>query len=156
GESMIRIHLRHARAKLHLAQPVVGPDGALVAGVGSALKRSVVRALADLGVRSVWVREVDEVREWEEDRDLPRALADLDARLAAEPPDPTLAAIAAALRRHRAARHEGAGSGASTPTAPGSAGKWSACASCRRCRTSSSASRRSSSDRTRTSRRRRA
>jgi hypothetical protein len=103
---MIRIHLRHARPRLHLAEPVVGPDGALVAGVGSSLTRSVVRTLADLGVRSVWVREAEQVREWEEDRDLARALADLDARLAAEPPDPTLDAIGAALRRHLMARGE--------------------------------------------------
>jgi hypothetical protein len=101
---MIRIHVRYARPSLHLARPVAGADGALVAGVGSALTPSVVRGLSDIGVTRVWVREVDRVRAWEEDRDLEQALAALDARLAGEPPDPTLEAIGAALRRRLVAR----------------------------------------------------
>lgn len=89
---------------MHLAEAVEGPDGAPVAGVGTTLTREVVRALMRLGVTSVVVREADEVAEWEEDKDLAGALRDLDARFAAESPDPLLDELARALRRHLVAR----------------------------------------------------
>src|SRR5207249_929224 len=94
---MARIRLGHARPHMHLARAVLGADGCVVAGAGTTLVPGVVRSLARLGVQSV---EVEEVAEWEEDKDLARALADLEARFAAEPADPILDALKAALVRH--------------------------------------------------------
>ena len=95
---MIRVHLRFARPTMHLARPLAADDGALLAGVGTRLTRPLTRALRDSGVESVWVREVEGVADWEEDKDLDRALAALTARFADEPPDPVLLAVRDTLR----------------------------------------------------------
>ena len=89
---------------MHLARAVLGADGCVVAGAGTTLDASVVHSLARLGVQSVEVVEADDIAEWEEDKDLARALADLEARFAAEPPDPILEELKAALVRHLRAR----------------------------------------------------
>jgi hypothetical protein len=106
---MTRVHLRSARPAFHLAQAVTAADGQVVAGVGTALTSSVVRSLAAAGVDCVWVAETDQVAEWEEDPDLERALAALDARFAGAPADAVLDALKTCLR-HRleahARRHE--------------------------------------------------
>ena len=93
---------------MHLARAVLGADGRVAAGAGTTLGPGVVRALVRLGVRSVEVVESDDVAEWEEDKDLARALADLEARFAGEPVDPILDALKAALVRHLSARSEDA------------------------------------------------
>ena len=89
---------------MHLARAVLGADGCVVAGAGTTLGPGVVRSLARLGVQSVEVVEDAEVADWEEDKDLARALADLEARFAGEPADPILEALEAALARHLRAR----------------------------------------------------
>ena len=94
---------------MHLAEPLLGPDGTLVAGVGTTLGETVVRSLRRLGIESVVVREADEVADWEEAKDLDAALAALEARFAGEPADAILSTLKAALARHlrtRAARRE--------------------------------------------------
>lgn len=101
---MIRIRLHYAKPHMHLAQAVEGPDGAPVVGAGTTLTADVVRALRRLGIASVVVREEDGVADWEEDKDLSHALEDLEKRFAAEPPDPALDALRAALRRHLVGR----------------------------------------------------
>jgi len=105
---MVRIRLGHARPNMHLARAVLGADGCVVAGAGTTLDAAVVRSLGRLGVRSVEVVETDDVAEWEEDKDLARELADLEARFAGEPADPILEALRAALVRHLTARNGGA------------------------------------------------
>ena len=89
---------------MHLARAVLGADGCVVAGVGTTLGPAVVRSLTRLGVQSVEVVEAEDVADWEEDKDLARALADLEARFAGEPADPILDALKAALVRHLRAR----------------------------------------------------
>ena len=89
---------------MHLAEAVTGPDGALIAGAGTTLAPPVLRALRRLGIESVQVREADDVADWEEDKDLVHALADLEGRFAAEGPDPHLEVLRDALRRHLVAR----------------------------------------------------
>jgi hypothetical protein len=105
----VRIQLRFARPHMHLAEAVVGPDGRVIAGVGTTLGESVVRALLRQGIESAVVEEADEVAEWEEAKDLDAALAALDARFAGEPADAILTTLKASLARHlrtRAARRE--------------------------------------------------
>jgi hypothetical protein len=89
---------------MHLAEAVEGPDGAPVAGVGTTLTAELVRSLRRLGIASVVVRETEGVAEWEEEKDLPDALRELDARFAMEAPDPLLEELQRALRRHLARR----------------------------------------------------
>jgi hypothetical protein len=104
-----RIQLRFAKPHMHLAEPLLGPDGTTVAGAGTTLGQAVVRSLARLGIDSVVVHESADVAEWEEAKDLDRALADLEARFADEPADPILQALKLALERRlraRAARRE--------------------------------------------------
>lgn len=103
---MTRVHLRSARPAFHLAEAVTADDGQLVAGQGSALTSSVVRSLAAAGVDSVWIAEDDLVAEWEEDPDLDRALAALDARFAGAPADAILGALKTCLRQRLVAREE--------------------------------------------------
>jgi hypothetical protein len=106
---MTRIHVRSARPAFHLAQAVTAGDGQLIAGLGTALTPSVVRSLTAAGVDCVWIVESDEVAAWEEDPDLDRALAALDARFAGVPADAVLDALKECLRnrlRAHARRHE--------------------------------------------------
>ena len=101
---MIRIRLHYARPHMHLAEAVETSDGAPVAGIGTTLTPELVRSLRRLGIESVVVREAEGVAEWEEEKDLAGALRDLDARFAMEGPDPLLAELQRALRRHLARR----------------------------------------------------
>jgi hypothetical protein len=101
---MIRIRLQYARPHMHLAEAVVGPDGAPVAGAGTRLTSDVLDLLRRLGVSGVVVREAHDVADWEEDKELSRALEDLEARFAAQPSNALLDALKAALRRHLAAQ----------------------------------------------------
>jgi hypothetical protein len=101
---MTRVHLRSARPAFHLARAVSAADGHVVAGVGTALTTSVVRSLVAAGVDSVWVAESDLVAEWEEDPDLDRALAALDARFADGPANAVLDALRDCLRHRLVAR----------------------------------------------------
>lgn len=106
---MTRIHLRFARPGMHLARALADPDGTVMAGVGTRLTASLVRALRDQGVERVWVRE-DAVAPWEVDADLDEALAALDARFARDGEDPVLAAVHACLRNRMIARARRLGS----------------------------------------------
>jgi hypothetical protein len=103
---MTRVHLRSARPAFHLARAVTAADGQVVAGTGTALTPSVVRSLAAAGVESVWIGEDGLVAEWEEDPDLERALAALDARFAGAPADAILGALKSCLRDRLVARAE--------------------------------------------------
>ena len=73
---------------MRLARPLVGPDGAVVAGVGTSLTPSLLRMLLVMEVESVWVEADASIADWEEDKDLARALADLETRFAHEGNDP--------------------------------------------------------------------
>jgi hypothetical protein len=92
---------------MRLARPLVGPDGAVIAGVGTGLTPSLLRVLLAMGVESIWVQADDAVADWERDKDLDRALADLAARFAHESNDPIRDALEAALREHLKARAAG-------------------------------------------------
>lgn len=109
---MTRVHLRFVRPGMTLARAVTAPDGSVVAGVGTRLGPAVVRLLATLGIDSVRVESPGPVAAWEEDPELPEALARLDARFAAEPPDAVLALVRDCLRErltaHDGRRQEGA------------------------------------------------
>jgi hypothetical protein len=89
---------------MRLARPVVGPDGAVVAGVGTTLTPPLVRMLLAMGVDGVWIDTELPVADWEEAKDCARALADLAARFAYESPDPVRDALEAALRAHLLAK----------------------------------------------------
>jgi hypothetical protein len=89
---------------MRLARPLAGPDGAVVAGVGTSLTPSIIRMLLATDVESVWVMADAPVADWEEDKDLDRALADLEARFAYEAGDPVRDALETALREHLHAR----------------------------------------------------
>jgi len=108
---MIRIRLCYARPHMHLAEAVTGPDGEIIAGAGTTLTPAVVKVLVRLGVESAVVREADQAAYWEEDKELPRSLADLEARFAHEPADPLLDALKAALRHHLIGRATRPGGG---------------------------------------------
>ncbi len=101
---MTRIHLRYARPHMHLAEPLVGPDGVVVAGAGTTLGESVVRSLLRAGVETVVVQESADVADWEQAKTLEEALADLDARFAAESRDAILDTLKTAIAHHLAAR----------------------------------------------------
>jgi hypothetical protein len=101
---MTRVHLRSARPAFHLARAVTAADGQVVAGIGTALTPSVVRSLAAAGVDSLWIEEDALVAEWEEDPDLERALAALDARFAGAPADAILGALKTCLHDRLVAR----------------------------------------------------
>ena len=110
---MIRIQLRYAKPHMHLSRALSTPDGRVAAGVGTTLGPKVVQALMKQGFESVEVQESEGVAEWEEDKDLARVLADLEARFAKEPAEPTLEAFKDALRRHFVARADRAPGGSS-------------------------------------------
>jgi hypothetical protein len=97
---MTRIQLRFARPYMHLAEPLVGPEGTVVAGAGTTLGEPVVRALLRLGIETVAVQESTDVAEWERARTLDEALAALEARFAGERADPILDTLKTALARH--------------------------------------------------------
>lgn len=78
----------------------MGTDGAVIAGVGTGLTSSLIRMLLGMEVESVWVTADASVADWEEDKDLDRALADLGARFAHEAADPVRDALETALREH--------------------------------------------------------
>lgn len=59
---MVRVLLGFVKPHMHLARPVYGPGGTLVADEGAALTSGVVRGLGRLGVRSVCVKEAEGVR----------------------------------------------------------------------------------------------
>ncbi len=101
---MIRIQLRYAKPHMHLSGPLLGPDGQLVAGQGTTLTPQVVSALMRHGYERVEVDEAEGVADWEMDKDLARALADLEARFASETVEGPLAQIKEALARHLRAR----------------------------------------------------
>jgi hypothetical protein len=103
-DSMVRVQLRCVKPRMRLARPLTGPDGAVAAGVGTTLTPSLIRMLLAMGVESVWIAAGTPVAEWEEDKDLDRALADLEARFAREGTDPIRDALEAALREHIRAR----------------------------------------------------
>lgn len=100
---MTRIHLRFARPGMHLAQPLSAPDGTVMAGIGTKLTASLLRAFRDQDVERLWVQE-DGVAPWEIDAGLEQALADLDARFAHEHGDPVLDAVHTCLRNRLIAR----------------------------------------------------
>lgn len=102
---MTRVHLRFARPGMHLAQPLTASDGTVLAGIGTRLTASLLRAFRDQDVERLWVHE-DAVASWEVDVDLEQALADLDARFATETIDPVLDALHACLRHRLIAREE--------------------------------------------------
>lgn len=102
---MTRIHLRFARPGMHLARALSASDDTVLAGVGTRLTPSLLRALREQGVERVWVRE-ETVAPWEADVELEQALADLDARFAHETRDPVLAAVHACLRNRMIAREQ--------------------------------------------------
>jgi hypothetical protein len=85
---------------MRLARPLTGTDGAVVAGVGTGLTPSLVRMLLTMDVESVWVEDDVSIADWEKDKDLDDALADLANRFAHEAPDPVRDALEAALREH--------------------------------------------------------
>src|SRR5262249_49053485 len=97
---MVKIRLRCVKQRMRLARPLVGPDGAVVAGIGTILTPSLQRMLLAMGVESVWVECDAPIAHWEEDKDLERALADLAARFAQESSDPVRDALETALGDH--------------------------------------------------------
>ena len=103
-DAMVRIRLRCVKPGMRLARPLVGDDGAVVAGVGTGLTPSLVRMLLAMDLESAWITADAAVADWEEDKDLDRALADLEARFAYESRDPVRDALEAALREHFRAR----------------------------------------------------
>ncbi len=100
---MTRVHLRFARPGMHLAQALTATDGTVVAGVGTKLTASLLRAFCEHDVERLWVQE-DGVAPWEVDAGLEQALADLEARFAHEQGDPVLDAVHACLRNRLIAR----------------------------------------------------
>ena len=101
---MVSIQLRCVKPRMRLARPIVGPDAAVVAGVGTTLTPALVRMLLAMDVDSVWIETDLPVADWEEAKDSERALAALAARFAHEPRDPLRDALEAALRTHLLAK----------------------------------------------------
>ena len=104
---MVRVQLRCVKPRMRLARALEGPDGAVVAGVGTSLTVSLLRMLLAMDVESVWIEDDVTVTDWEEDKDLDRALADLATRFAHEASDPIRDALEGAMQQHLRARAAG-------------------------------------------------
>ena len=121
----VRVLLQSVQPAMRLARPILDADGHLVAGAGTQLRESVVRALRKLALQSVLVVGGGDVPSWDTVRPLADELADLDARLATTARAGALGELHAAIVRHLRARaaHMAAASGEGPGDAePGSRG----------------------------------
>src|SRR5437016_5003368 len=82
---------------MRLARPVADGDGRLIAGTGTQLSPSVVRALRKLAIQTVPVVESDDVASWVRTRPLADELRDLDERFARTAANAATAALRTAL-----------------------------------------------------------
>jgi hypothetical protein len=96
----IRVPLEFVNATMRLAQPIADADGRLVAGAGTHLGPSIVRALRKLAIQTVQVVESDDVASWERTIPLQEQLADLERRFDREPASEAMAALRTAITRH--------------------------------------------------------
>jgi hypothetical protein len=85
---------------MRLAHPLADAEGRLVAGSGTQLVPSVVRALRKLALQTVLVAESDDVASWERTQPLDERLRQLEQRVDREGPNEPLAALRAAITRH--------------------------------------------------------
>jgi hypothetical protein len=92
--------LEFLKASMRLARPIADADGRLVAGVGTLLAPSVVRALRKLAIQTVLVVDSDDVDRWERTQPLDGQLRELEQRLDREPANEAMAVLRAAITRH--------------------------------------------------------
>ena len=95
----VRVPLQFAKPTMRLVRPICDPDGRLLAGSGTALSASVVRALRKMAIQTVLVDDTPDVASWEKTRPLNEDLLDLERRLDQEPSGEPLAAIHGAVTR---------------------------------------------------------
>jgi hypothetical protein len=110
----VRVQLQFVKPTMRLAAPVCDAQGMPVAGAGTLLGQSVVRALRRLAVQSVLVEEADGVARWETSRALAEEVGEVEHRFARVERSEALDALREAIRRHltaRAARLAAAGEG---------------------------------------------
>jgi len=80
-----RVPLEFVNETMRLAHPISDAEGRLVAGVGSAVTATVVRALRRLAIQTVLVVDNEEVASWERAQALDERLRELERRLDREP-----------------------------------------------------------------------
>ena len=96
----VRIPLPFVRPTMRLARPIQDAEGRLVAGAGTQLTARIVAHLRKLAIQTVAVTNADDVPEWETQKPLAEALADLDARFGAAPETAERTQLHAAVARH--------------------------------------------------------
>ncbi len=85
---------------MRLARPIADADGRLIAGTGTQLSPSVVRALRKLAIQTVPVVESDDVASWVRTRPLADELRGLDERFARTAANAATTALRTALARY--------------------------------------------------------
>ena len=95
-----RVPLEFVKPTMRLAHAIADADGRLVAGTGTQLSASVVRALRKLALQTVLVADSDDVAPWERTRALDEQLLELERRLDREPANEAMAALRAGITRH--------------------------------------------------------
>lgn len=95
-----RVPLEFVNETMRLAHPISDAEGRLVAGVGSTLTATVVRALRRLAIQTVLVVDNEAVASWERAQALDERLRELERRLDREPTNEAMIALRSAITRH--------------------------------------------------------
>src|SRR2546428_460213 len=96
----VRVALEFANASMRLAHPIADGEGRLVAGAGTSLVPTVVRALRKLAIQTVLVADGATVASWERTQPLDAHLQELEQRFDREPRSDAMLALRAAITRH--------------------------------------------------------
>ena len=96
----VRVPLEFVNESMRLARPIADAHGRLVAGTGTALVPTVVRALRKLAIQTVLVVDNESVATWERAQALDERLRELERRLDREPANEAMAALRSAITRH--------------------------------------------------------
>ena len=95
-----RVPLEFVNETMRLARPITDADGRLVAGAGTTLSPTVLRALRKLAIQTVLIVDNDTVASWERAQALDEQLRNLERRLDREPTNEAMVALRAAITRH--------------------------------------------------------
>ena len=96
----VRVPLEFVNDTMRLAGPIADADGRLVAGAGTTLSPTVLRALRKLAIQTILVVDNDSVAAWERAQALDEQLRELEHRLDREPTNEAMVTLRAAITRH--------------------------------------------------------